>query len=339
MSSLPVLWRSSCGLDARRRLRAVALIAGHGDPPHSGRARSDIAEVTSRATAPNRSIASSSGCTELSPKRSRANSVRSLSLFDNSAKKIAQQCSVSAVWGMMVLLGLSVAPDPVRIATTAVLVSRPRPMSNLLAYWIGGMAAGLAFCIASLTLLRDFLPGFVHSITSMFATLTGGHTKIVFGVLLLTLAALCAKGLVRQRAQVPVSIPGPPAVAPRRILPGPISRPLAWFRHSLKDGRPWISFVVGLNQGPPLVELFAAISIIEASGASIGAQLGATVVFIATVFAIIEIPLLSYLVRPAQTEIFMLSMCKWLGSHRRQFITVAAGTAGIILLVSGMGIM
>ncbi|MGO8939216.1 MAG: GAP family protein [Mycobacterium sp.] len=240
---------------------------------------------------------------------------------------------------MMLLLGLSVVPDPVRIATTALLVSRPRPMINLLAYWIGGMASGIAFGVVSLTLLRDFLPGFVHSITSTSATLTGGHTKIVIGVLLLTLAALCAKGLIRQRAQVPVGIPGPPAVAPRRSMPGPISRLLAWFRHALEDGRPWISFVVGLNQGPPLVELFAAISIIEASGAAIGAQLGATVLFTATVFAIIEIPLLSYLVRPAQTEMLMLSMCNWLRAHRRQFISVAAGTSGIFLLVSGMGTM
>jgi hypothetical protein len=47
------------------------------------------------------------------------------------------------MWVTVLVLGLMAATDPVRIGIAALLISRPRPLRNLLAFWLGGMATGI----------------------------------------------------------------------------------------------------------------------------------------------------------------------------------------------------
>ena len=49
----------------------------------------------------------------------------------------SQQGSVPAVWGSVLVLALLAAVDPVRLGLTLLLISRPRPVQNLLAYGVG----------------------------------------------------------------------------------------------------------------------------------------------------------------------------------------------------------
>ena len=56
----------------------------------------------------------------------------------------------------VLVLSVVAAMDPVRIGIAALLISRPRPMLNLLAFWLGGMAAGIAAPLVVLLFLRDF---------------------------------------------------------------------------------------------------------------------------------------------------------------------------------------
>ena len=58
----------------------------------------------------------------------------------------------SAVFVLSVLVAL----DPVRIGIVALVISRPRPMRNLLAFWLGGMVAGVSVALVVLLFLRDF---------------------------------------------------------------------------------------------------------------------------------------------------------------------------------------
>ena len=63
---------------------------------------------------------------------------------------------MSAVCKRSFALSLLAAIDPVRIGITALLISRPRPMLNLVALWVGGMAAGIVAALGALLFLRDF---------------------------------------------------------------------------------------------------------------------------------------------------------------------------------------
>lgn len=257
-------------------------------------------------------------------------------LFDSRAKKSAKRGSVPAMWGIVLLLGLSVAPDPVRVGMAMLLISRRRPMTNLLAFWLGGMTAGIAVALLALILLRDFFPVVVKDVTSTAASFTGGHTKVVIGVLAILIAAVSAVGLARQRAQVPVGSGDPSALAPQPSMPGEVSRLLGRARDVLGGGHPWVAFVAGLTQGPPPVEGPVVFSVIVASGAAIGTQLCAAVAFTVAMFAIIEIPLVLYLVRPAQTETIMLFLSNWVRTYRRQILVVACGALGILMVTSGI---
>jgi Sap, sulfolipid-1-addressing protein len=51
------------------------------------------------------------------------------------------------------VLSLLVALDPVRIGIVALMISRPRPMRNLLAFWLGGMVAGMTVALIVLLYL------------------------------------------------------------------------------------------------------------------------------------------------------------------------------------------
>ena len=66
----------------------------------------------------------------------------------------------------VLVLSLLVALDPVRIGITALLISRPRPMLNLFAFWLGGMAAGIAAALVVLLFLRDFAISLMREVDS-----------------------------------------------------------------------------------------------------------------------------------------------------------------------------
>jgi hypothetical protein len=78
----------------------------------------------------------------------------------------------------VLLLSLLVAMDPVRIGITALLISRPRPMRNLLAFWLGGMAAVIATALVALLLLRDFALSVMREVVSVVSGPVVAHIQV-----------------------------------------------------------------------------------------------------------------------------------------------------------------
>ena len=54
----------------------------------------------------------------------------------------------------MPLLGLLMGLDPMRLGITLLVISRPRPVQNLLAYWVGCLIALILNMAVPLTLLH-----------------------------------------------------------------------------------------------------------------------------------------------------------------------------------------
>jgi hypothetical protein len=100
----------------------------------------------------------------------------------------------------VLLLSLLVAMDPVRIGITALLISRPRPMLNLLAFWLGGMAAGIATALVALLLLRDFALSVMREVVSAVSGPVVAPIQVAIRVLAVLIAA---RFWARQRAPVP----------------------------------------------------------------------------------------------------------------------------------------
>lgn len=245
----------------------------------------------------------------------------------------------SAMWGIVLWMALVTAPDPIRMGIAILLISRPRPLLNLLAFWLGGMAAGMVAGFGALLLLHDSLPGRVHGVTSTLTGLSGGHTQIAIGVLFLVAAAVGAVRLARQRARALIPGGGSSASMPQQRPPTALSELWNRVRNTLESGNPWVAFVVGLGQATPPVQYLAALTAIIASGAAIGAQLSAAVAFTVVVLMFVEVPLISYLVAPARTEAITLQANNWMRAHSRQIFVVGAGVMGGVMVAKGMGVV
>jgi hypothetical protein len=208
-------------------------------------------------------------------------------------------------------------------------------MQNLAAFWLGGMFAGIAFGLVVLVIFRDAaltaienVVSAMNEVRSAVVILDGGGFKITLGVIFLTLlAVLVTRRRARQRVLVGMgsgdeSLGSSVLVAERP--PNIFARMAAFSQNLLERGGAWPAFLVGLGSA-------------TASGHAIETQLVAFTVFIVLVLALLELPLLMYLLMPKKTETAMLRLDGWLRAHRRRIFEISLAVTGVVLLVQGVG--
>jgi Sap, sulfolipid-1-addressing protein len=239
------------------------------------------------------------------------------------------------VCSAVLVLALVAAMDPVRIGIAALLISRPRPMLNLLAFWLGGMAAGIAAPLVVLFLLRDFTLSVMRVMVTAVANPTVAQIQVAIGVTAVPITALIA-ARVWTRPRAPAPAGGEASVPVRKPKTPTGSNPLS-IRGPLEDGSPVMAFVAGLALATPPVEYLAAITAILASGAATAAQIGAALIFTLVAFTVVEVPLISYLATPAKTLAVVQRLNDWISAHRPAIPAVVVATLAVLLVVTGMG--
>ena len=239
--------------------------------------------------------------------------------------------------GTVLVLALMMATDPVRLGVTLLLISRPRPILNLLAYWLGAMLVGVTAAVVVLTMMRDFAPTLLQNLSSLAATPVVRHAQIAFGLLALLLAALTTAGLpARQRLRVPVSVGGDPsALLLQPSTPTEISQLLGRARRVLGGESLWVALAAGIGTGPAPLEYLVALTAILAMGGAIGTQISAAVVFNVVMLAVCELTLVSYLATPTRTLAIIDQLNSWVRTHRRRILSLMVGVAGVCLVVTG----
>jgi hypothetical protein len=270
-----------------------------------------------------------------------------------------QPRSVSAVWSSVLLvLTLLLTFDPVRLGVVLLLISRPRPVSNLLAYWIGAMAVSVPYMLVPLIVLH-LVPSFrsfaERVAKGTFASPTVHHIQIGIGVLALSIAALLAvRFWASQRAFLPVPNGAASTLVPDSntptATPQPRDRPqdapargrsairrlrgrarITWESESLR-----LPLVIGLAMGPPPLSVLLVLTTIVASGAAIGTQISLAFAWVFVIFAVVEIPLVSYLATPAKTRAALQWLHDWVSARRRQVLLAMVALAGVAMLAVGM---
>jgi hypothetical protein len=249
------------------------------------------------------------------------------------------------MWIYVLYMGFALALDPFRLGFAVVLTSRRRPILNLFAFWLGGMAAGVGLATVVLLLLRDFtqtamkhVMSVIDQVRSSVPILSGGGLQITFGLLLLlALAVIKVRERSRNRAPVVAGGGGTPAVprAPR----GPAAV-LAWLAarttQMLKSDYIWPVFVAGAASAIPPVDGVAMLAVLMASRANLATQFAAFFVFLVIMLLIVEIPLISYVVWPDRTERLVAQAQAWIQAHLRQIMQVILGLAGVTALAQGI---
>ncbi|OSC31712.1 hypothetical protein B8W69_04650 [Mycobacterium vulneris] len=229
------------------------------------------------------------------------------------------------MWGTVLAIALWVSIDPTRLVIGGVLMSRPRARHNLFAYWLGGLAAGVAPGVGALVLLHGSLLKDMEEARSTLARFTSGYFQVAVGVLMLLIAVVVSAG----------SYGGAPSPT-LQPTPTPSAWVIARMRHALQGGNPWVAFGIGVVSTMPPIDYLFVLVIIVSSGAGIATQLGAVVIFTVMVLVLVEVPLVSCLVMPARTELAMLQLQRWAAVNRRRILIVVPAVAGLMLVSAGM---
>ncbi|MCV7398955.1 GAP family protein [Mycobacterium fragae] len=260
------------------------------------------------------------------------------------------------MWGSVLGLALLMALDPIRLGWTLLVISRPRPMQNLLAYWIGGLAVALLALLVPMMVLHH---------TQMFASLahylstspTVRHIQLGMGVLTLSIAALMiVRLLARQRQPAHLVTPGgntspllldsntPTASPPLLGLAqdsategrSAIRRLVGWALNAWENGSLWVAFVIGFACMPPPDDVLVVLAITVTSGAGIGTQIGAAIAFAVGMLAVVEIMLVSYLAMPTKTQAMLQVLHGWALVHRWHVLIAMFAVVGVLLVASGV---
>ncbi|MDV3129278.1 GAP family protein [Mycobacterium sp. 21AC1] len=271
------------------------------------------------------------------------------------------------MWGSLAALALLTTINPVRLGLILLVLSRPRPMKNLLAYWTGALVVGMATLLIPLIILHatPSSASFADKFANPTASPLAQRSTIGTGAfLLLIVVALGVHSLVRARTPELSATPAamepdgttktstllldssvPPAL--RRLLhPAPddgtegaskARRLLSRARTAWRDGSPWISFFIGVWFLPPLDGVFFALGIVIASGASTGVQFIALVAFVIGVLTVEEIILVSNVFAPERTQAVLRRVHDWARVHRRKFVAAILTVVGLSLIARGMG--
>lgn len=219
------------------------------------------------------------------------------------------------------VMALAVSLEPFRIGMTVLMLNRPKPLLQLLAFVAGGFAMGLTVGATVLFLLRRVL------LRSTYFTLP--RVQILIGALALAAAAGLAAKVAADRRR------GSRGVPPDRDRAGP-----AWLTTRLRrllDGRSlWVAAAAGLGIALPSVDYLAALALILASGAPVMTQLGALLMFNVIAFSLVEIPLFAYLLAPTATRAAMTALQDWIRSRRRIEVAGLLVAVGLVLLAVGL---
>jgi hypothetical protein len=208
------------------------------------------------------------------------------------------------MWITVLVMAIAVSMEPFRVGMTVLMLNRPRPTLQLLAFLSGGFAMGAT---VGLVVIFAFRPGLLGS-----AHFTLPKVQIVIGALAVLLAAVVAAGFM----------PAPKLpVRARGLARGP----------SL-----WVAGVAGLGIALPSIDYLAVLAVIVASGAAPSTQVGALLVFNAVAFALVELPLVAYLLAPDKTRASMAALNDWIRSRRRRGVAAVLAAVGCVLLVAGI---
>ncbi len=214
------------------------------------------------------------------------------------------------MWIPLLAMAVAVSLEPFRLGMTVLMVNRPRPALQLLALLAGGFAMGTAVGLVTLFVLRPAL-GSAH--------FTLPRVQIVVGAVVLVNAALIAVGRF-----------GGGGGSGARFAP------LVGRARQLLDGRSlWTAGVAGLGLALPSVDYLAALALIVASGAAAGVQFGALILFNVVAFALVEIPLLCYLVAPERTRAALSGLYEWVRAQGRRGVSLLLAAVGCVLLAVG----
>jgi Sap-like sulfolipid-1-addressing protein len=223
----------------------------------------------------------------------------------------------------IVLLALAAAVFPTLIACVAIIISRPEPRRLLVAFYAGGLVVSVA---AGIVVLDAFKRG--DSIVGNSSSSPNPGTSIVTGLLALLLGWLMASG--RGRALLNRWRSRHPGRRERKKA-GP-----SWAERRLDHANVAVAFAIGAAINLPGPFYVLALGEIATGDYSRPAELGLILLFNAIMFALLEVPLAGYLLRPERTAQRVGELALWLNRNGLRVMGALVALVGVSLVVQGL---
>lgn len=220
------------------------------------------------------------------------------------------------MWLTVLVLAIAISFELVRPTMVPIMLLRPNPFLQLLAFLLGNYLSGFT---AGLLVLFVFHKSPLGSDPS-----NSGKTQIGIGVVLLLIAAAMALPYLRSRHKVGAR--------------EPVDRVTQHSERMFSKGRsPWWAGLIGMGTGLPSIDYFAALVVIASSGASHASQVGALIMLLVVGNIVVLIPLITYVFMPERTSQLVGKFQTWIGSRSRgEFALIVAGV-GVLQIVIGLG--
>lgn len=264
----------------------------------------------------------------------------------------------------VLLMTMLVVLNPYLLAIILLMVSRPRPAENLFAYWVGCMITNIPIFLAPLVALRVIpsFAGFANDLVVPAPDATVKPVQIGAGIAMLLISALVAVRhrkrtrekivtpvapvaavrdesavLLLERPEAPIAVRNPPTY--RSDL---LARAKALLQRGLvawEGGNLWLAVVFGMTCVPSLTMVLLVDTLIAGSGAPIGMQIIVALVFVLTMFIVLEFALLSNLIAPGKTQAVLKPLHTWSAAHTSQIIYTLMAIVGVWNLIAGVGLV
>lgn len=230
------------------------------------------------------------------------------------------------MWLTVLLLALALNLEPTRIGLVPLLLTREKPLLQLLAFLAGNLTVSFGFGLLVLFVL--------HRNPFGSDNFSGGQVQTAVGLVVLVIAAiLAARWLAVRRRKVHDTGGSDPSAQPG-------SRPIHTFtntvRQILRKGRsPWLAALVGTGAGLPSVDYMAVLAIIATSQAAPPEQAAALLSFILVGSLVVLAPLLGFLMAPAATLRLVNGFGAWIRARSQIEYALLLAAVGCLLIVLG----
>lgn len=236
------------------------------------------------------------------------------------------------MWITVLVLAGAVMFEPIRLGLVVLLLSRRRPLVQLLVFLGGGFAMGVGAGLVVLFILRT--APVVGHVNVAEVQIASGLVALLIAAVLATKASL--RKLVRP-APADATVGGGGGVG---LLEGATPsgrRPLAERARSFVRGDSLgVAAVSGMGASLPSANYMGSMAAILASHAPPVTQVQALLAFNMVAFTVAEIPLIGYLAAPQKTRAFMAALQNWLRSRGHRDIAALVAAGGCLMLVLGV---
>ncbi|OBH11183.1 MULTISPECIES: GAP family protein [unclassified Mycobacterium] len=234
------------------------------------------------------------------------------------------------MWITVLVLAGSVIFEPIRLGLVILLLSRRRPLLQLLVFLCGGFALGVGAGLVVLFVLRA---------APVVGHLSVAEVQIASGVVALLIALVLFTSWSLRRVARPVDAAaggGGGVVLLDRAAPNARQRLADRARVFLRGDSLTVAAVSGMGASLPSANYMGSMAAILASHAAPVAQVQALLAFNLVAFTVAEIPLIGYLAAPQKTRAAMAALQTWLRSRGHRDVAVLVAAGGCFMLVLGL---